>query len=455
MTTGNETVVPDASASGTTGRGRPEAGRAGRLAPPSWLAVAFLVPALILLGALVVYPILYTLYRSFFDASGSGFVGGANYKSLFTDHQNLVSIRNTAIWVVVAPILVTVLGLIFAVLTERIKWASAFKLIVFMPMAVSFLASGVIFQLVYQQDPGKGVANAIVTSVHDTFLPSSQYPGAQARPKAPMAPHGKGFVTRTAATPGHPVALPLVGMQAGELPGDAAKAAPPAVPSGRIGGTVWLDFTRGGGGAKGTVDATEKGMPGVTVQALAPDGSVAATTKTEPDGSFTFTGLSDGSYKLVLPAANFKKPFNGISWLGSTLITPSIIGAYIWVWAGFSMVLIAAGLAAMPRESLEAARVDGATEWQVFRRVTMPLLSPVLTVVFITMIIYVLKVFDLVYIIGYGNSNAEVLAVTMWRDSFGGGSNQGLGSAVAILIFALVIPAMIYQIRGFRKERQR
>ena len=70
--------------------------------------------------------------------------------------------------------------------------------------------------------------------------------------------------------------------------------------------------------------------------------------------------------------------------------------AYIWVWAGFAMVVIAAGLAAIPRDVLEAARTDGASEWQVFRRVTVPLLSPVLSVVFITMVINVLKVLDIV-----------------------------------------------------------
>ena len=85
-------------------------------------------------------------------------------------------------------------------------------------------------------------------------------------------------------------------------------------------------------------------------------------------------------------------------WLGPSLITPSLLIAYIWIWAGFAMVVIGAGLAAMPRDVLEAARTDGATEWQTFRRVTVPLLAPVLSVVFITMIINVLKVFDIVLV---------------------------------------------------------
>ncbi len=92
-----------------------------------------------------------------------------------------------------------------------------------------------------------------------------------------------------------------------------------------------------------------------------------------------------------------------MDWLGPALVTPAIIGSYVWMWAGFAMVLIAAGLAAVPRELLEAARVDGAGEWQVFRRVTVPLLAPVLAVVLVTLMINVLKIFDLVFVIAPGS----------------------------------------------------
>jgi alpha-glucoside transport system permease protein len=103
----------------------------------------------------------------------------------------------------------------------------------------------------------------------------------------------------------------------------------------------------------------------------------------------------------------------------------------------------------------EAARMDGANEWQVFRRITAPLLSPVLIVVFITLIINVLKIFDLVYVIPPGSSlpAASVIAVQMWTVSFGGGNDQGLGSALAILLLILVLPFMIINVRRFRSER--
>jgi alpha-glucoside transport system permease protein len=133
---------------------------------------------------------------------------------------------------------------------------------------------------------------------------------------------------------------------------------------------------------------------------------------------------------------------------------PAVIGAYVWIWAGFAMVLIAAGLASIPREVLEAARVDGAREWQVFRRVTVPLLAPVLLVVLVTLVINVLKVFDLVFVIPPGSSqdDANVLALELWRVSFGGARDYGLGSALGVLLFVLVIPAMAFNIRRFRRE---
>src|SRR5204863_5253967 len=133
-------------------------------------------------------------------------------------------------------------------------------------------------------------------------------------------------------------------------------------------------------------------------------GKVVQSTQSKADGTFDLAKVPAGTYQAAIGAATFAKPFGGYSWLGPKLITPSLIIAYMWIWAGFSMVVIAAGLAAMPRDVLEAARTDGASEWQVFRRVTVPLLMPVLSVVFITMIINVLKVFDLVITLAPGSS---------------------------------------------------
>ena len=164
--------------------------------------------------------------------------------------------------------------------------------------------------------------------------------------------------------------------------------------------------------------------------------------------------VAPGTYKAGISAGTFAQPWAGFAWLGTKLITPALIIAYMWIWAGFSMVVIAAGLSAMPRDVLEAARTDGATEWQVFRRVTVPLLAPVLSVVFITMVINVLKVFDLVITLAPGSSQnaASVIALAMWRTSFGGINDFGTGSAIAVFLFVLVIPVLLLNIKRFRSE---
>ena len=169
---------------------------------------------------------------------------------------------------------------------------------------------------------------------------------------------------------------------------------------------VWRDF-RPGGGRPGVVEPDEVGLPGVTVEIRAPTTSRTATTA--EDGTFAFEDLPPGDYRLGIGSASFREHFDGVEWLGSSLITVSCIIAYIWVWAGFAMVVIAAGLAALPRDLLEAARTDGANEWQVFRRVTVPLLAPVLPVVLVTMVINVLKVFDIVLAVAPASVQDDVV----------------------------------------------
>jgi alpha-glucoside transport system permease protein len=422
----------------------------------SWRALAFLLPALAFLGALVVYPTVATFVRSFYADSGNRFVGLGNYKHMFELDATITAIKNNAIWVVVAPSVVTILGLIFAVLSERIRWATAFKIVVFMPMAISFLAAGVIFRLVYEADPDQGLANAVAVGIHDAFSPASPYSKALPRQDAGLVATGGTVATAATFTPGSVVLVPLIGLPPDQVPSSAAAATTPAAAPDALTGVVWFDFTRGGGGKPGVVDSTEKGLPGVAVEAVrASDGKVVAKAKTDAHGDFTVRRLPAGEYRLRLAKSNFAAPFRGLTWLGPSLVTPAIIGAYVWMWAGFAMVLIAAGLAAIPRDALEAARVDGATEWQVFRKVTVPLLSPVLVVVFVTLVINVLKVFDLVLIIAPGSSqaSANVLALEMWRVSFGAQPLAGLGSAISIFLFLLVVPAMLFNIRRFRREQ--
>ncbi|QEU89266.1 sugar ABC transporter permease [Streptomyces viridosporus T7A] len=416
----------------------------------------FLLPALVLLGALVVYPIGYSVVRSFYDQSGDGFAGFDNYRALFTDDGIRTALKNNVIWVVFAPTVATALGLVFAVLTERVRWGTAFKLVVFMPMAISMLAAGIIFRLVYDQDPDKGVANAVWVGVHDTFAQSSAFPKAHPGRESPLEPAGGGaFVTKEAVGVGDTVTLPLVGVAPDLMPDDAERAAAPKPQDDRITGTTWQDFTRGKGvGTLNGVDAGELGYAGMRIEAVR-DGTVVETATAGADGTFSLSSKADGA-RLRLPASNFAEPYNGVDWLGPALVTPAIIGSYIWMWAGFAMVLIAAGLAGMPRELLEAARVDGANEWQVFRRITVPLLAPVLAVVTVTLMINVLKVFDLVFIIAPGSSqdDANVLALELYRKGFAA-DQPGIASAIAVFLLLLVIPVMWFNIRRLRREVRR
>ncbi len=444
------TAGPAAPAEATAGPRRPRFGR------DALVTVGFLLPALLLLGAVVVYPIVFTVVRSLYDANGDTFVGLANYQEMFTSPRTLQALQNNVIWVVFAPSIVTALGLIFAVLSERVRWSTAFKVTVFMPMAISFLASGVIFRLVFEDTPERGLANAAVSLVSDVFREPGRYPGAQPSGDALTATPDGGFATEATFQPGDTAALGLVRIPAALVPDDAqeAVAAPPTAAD-AITGTVWLDFTRGGGGQAGAVDPSEQGLPGVTVEAVGPDGTVAASATSGADGAFAVEGMSGGPYALRLTPGAFREPFGGVTWLGPALVTPAIITAFVWMWAGFAMVVIGAGLASIPREVLEAARVDGASEWQVFRRITVPLLAPVLLVVLVTLMINVLKIFDLVLVLAPGSvqDTANVVALEMYRVSFGGARDQGLGSALAILLFLLVLPAMAFNIKRFLAEQ--
>jgi alpha-glucoside transport system permease protein len=417
------------------------------------VAWAFLVPTVFFLGLWIVYPTVRTIIRSFFSRSGDSFVWFDNYQQIFTSDVLLTAVKNNAIWVLVVPALVTAIGLVFAVLTERVGWSVAFKTAVFMPMAISAFAAGVTWRIMYQQDPSQGAINAAVGAVKDAVNPPGVLSEAAPSTEDLKSSPSGGITLDKPVQPGAVVSLGLTRIPTDEIPDDSQQAVQPEALSGGITGVVWRDF-KPGGGTPGKVENEEAGLPGVTVELDTADGEKVDSTKTEPNGTFAFRDVQSGSYRVAIGAGTFAEPFGGVSWLGERLITPSVIIAYIWIWAGFAMVVIAAGLAAIPRDVLEAARTDGASEWQVFRRVTAPLLAPVLTVVFITMLINVLKVFDIVIAVAPGSvqDDASVLALAMWRTAFGGTNNLGLGSAIAVFIFVLVIPVLLLNIRRFRRE---
>ena len=447
MSAGGITAEPPVAAA------PPPSGEPGRLG--RYLVGAFfLAPALFMLGVWMVYPAVYTIIRSFFGQTGfiGHWVGIDNYKTLFTTSALTTAIKNNAIWVAVVPAMVTAVGLIFAVLTERVRWAVAFKTAVFLPMAISAFATGVTWRIMYQQDPNLGAINALSKTVSGVFSPAGVL--SSASPSIPaLQSSGGALVLKTPTQPGGVALLGLTGIAPDQVPKSSVQAVVPAAKPGDIEGVVWRDF-KPGGGKVGVVEKGELGLPGVTVELRNASGKTVQTTKSKPDGSFDFSKVSAGSYHTAIGAQTFAKPFGGFGWLGPNLIVPSLLIAYIWIWAGFAMVVIGAGLAAMPRDVLEAARTDGATEWQTFRRVTVPLLAPVLSVVFITMIINVLKVFDIVYALAPESeyAKANVIALAMYFTAFQGAGDFGVGSAIAVFLFLLVIPVLALNIRRFRRE---
>jgi alpha-glucoside transport system permease protein len=418
------------------------------------MAFVFLLPALVFLGAIVVYPTIETVVQSFQDADRN-WVGLDNYQRLLDTDRVTLAIKNNAVWVATAPAIITGLGLMFAILTERVRYSTAIKIIVFMPMAISFLATGVIWRVMYEVEPERGFVNAAIGVVSDTFGGGAgAYPTATPSDQEALVKEGSGAVaTRATMSDGEVATIGLTAIAPDQVPKGAVQATEPEVGSDEVGVVVWRDF-KPGGGEIGVVEQGEVGLPGAQVQLVDNAGEVVDSGETAPNGDVTFSNPGgEAPYRAQVAAATFSEGFQGVSWLGPDLVTPAIIGAFSWMWAGFAVVIIAAGLAALPRDVLEAARVDGANEWQTFRHVTLPLLAPVLGVVFVTLVINVLKIFDIVFVTAPGDSQdeANVIALEMYKNAFQG-NNIGLGAAVAVVLFILVVPIMVLNLRRFRRE---
>ena len=142
-------------------------------------------------------------------------------------------------------------------------------------------------------------------------------------------------------------------------------------------------------------------------------------------------------------------PVAFISTRGINTIALIVVG--IWIWSGFCMTVLAAALKSVPEEYLEAARVDGATEWRGFWAVMVPIIMPTITVVVTTMVINVLKLFDIVYVMTGGNYDTEVIANRMYTEMYIN-FNTGRGTAVAVILVVLIIPFIYMNIRRFLEQ---
>ncbi len=145
----------------------------------------------------------------------------------------------------------------------------------------------------------------------------------------------------------------------------------------------------------------------------------------------------------------------GLSWLGNpALVNGALITAGIWGSVGFATVILSAALKSISSEILEAARVDGANERQVFFRVIIPMVSLPISVLAVTLVVNVIKLFDLIYVLTNGGPGtaSRVIAFTMYQDSIPGGQ-FGRGAAIAVVMLLLLIPVMAYNVRRFRSSR--
>lgn len=284
--------------------------RQARIRPWLWIA-----PALLFLIVFLIYPTINTFVLSFMDASSRSFVGLDNYIWFFQDEGTLEALRNSVLWVVFMTLGVVGLGLLIAILVDRVRYEPIAKSVIFVPLAISFVAAGIIWQFMYQyQDPSRpqtGTLNALIGLI----------------------------------------------------------------------------------------------------------------------------GLGPVRWTQEQPINNFALIFIGI-----------------WMWTGFAMVILSAGLKGISTELLEAARVDGANEWQVFKGIILPLLLPTIFVVGTTIVITALKSFDIVFTVTNGNFGTDVIAREMWQQMFTPPGHFGRASAVAIVLLLAIIPFMAINIRRFREQ---
>lgn len=156
-----------------------------------------------------------------------------------------------------------------------------------------------------------------------------------------------------------------------------------------------------------------------------------------------------GTLNAIIGAAGF----DPTAWLVNTTTNNfALIFIGVWTSTGFAMVIISAALKGISSELLEAARVDGANELQVLRRIVIPLLRPILTVITTTMIITALKVFDIVYVLTSGAYGTDVIARQLFQRV--ANSDYGRAAAVGVVLLLAVTPVLLFNIRSFRQQEE-
>jgi alpha-glucoside transport system permease protein len=168
---------------------------------------------------------------------------------------------------------------------------------------------------------------------------------------------------------------------------------------------------------------------------------------------FVYTYTSGGTQQIgLLNAILVGLGAKPVAWLTVPQVnTIALIVVGVWIWTGFAMTILAAALKGVPDEILEASRVDGANEFQVFFQIMLPLIAPTVTVVITTMVINTLKLFDLVYVMTGGNYNTDVIALRMYREMYNN-FNTGRGTAVAVVLVIVILPFVYMNIKRFLEQ---
>lgn len=296
----------------------------------------FVGPAMAILTWYLALPVYRSFWLSLFDRDGfpegfsafspwtwptamqsNSFVGFANYVAVFTERLLQEAIRNNVMWIIFGSTFTVIAGLLVAVLADRSKFERVSKSLIFLPMAISFVGAGVIWNFMYEVRPA---------------------------------------------------------------------------------------------------DASQIGVMNALVVA--------------------FGGDPHPWDKWVAIA-----PWNNLF----------LILIVVWLQAGYAMVLFSAALKGVPEEILEAGRVDGANEFQIFFGIMIPSIMGTIITVWTTIVIFTLKIFDIVWVMTGGQFGTHVIATQFYRQSFTA-RNSGYGSAIAIILLLTVIPVLIYNLKQFRDQ---
>ena len=203
----------------------------------------------------------------------------------------------------------------FAVLLERVRWSVAFKTVVFMPMAISLFAAGVIWRVMDEKDPEIGAVNASIAVVADAVDPPGALPDAQPSTEDLTGSAESGLVLQRPVEPGDVAQLGLTAIPPKDVPEGSCRRAPRRRRRARSGASCGATSSPAAAGPA-SIEQGELGIPGVTVELREPDGGSIGKTKTGDDGSFRFEEVRGPEAQLAIGKETFEEPFAGVSWLG-------------------------------------------------------------------------------------------------------------------------------------------